>query len=71
MRRQARFSANNLVLVALSKPVLHPPGSLVRLNSGGPVGVVRSLGEDDRCLVKWLGRDDDPQLLPDRCLSLA
>ncbi len=71
MLNDERFSAKNLVVVqrgALTTPVLHP-GTFVRLNSGGPAGVVTDLLEDDRVRVTWMTADADHSVLPDRCLT--
>lgn len=53
MKRET-FRADDLKLIKRAEPRLHPPGSLVRLNSCGPVGIVQDLQEDDRCLVRML-----------------
>lgn len=70
--RRGRFRADDLkVVLAAPAARLLPPGSFVRLNSGGPVGVVMELMASDDVLVMWLTDDRQSSILPEACVSPA
>ena len=72
MLRRAHFSASHLQIVKrFSGGELPSPGSFVRLNSGGPIGVVSDLLTGDRVRVSWLTKSIVRSELPDRCLTLV
>lgn len=70
MKRKA-FQISDLRLVSPAVPVLHHVGALVRLRSGGPVGVVTARDVDDNLRVVWLGDQMAISVLPEVCLMSA
>ena len=72
MLNTAHFKAADLEIVKRSKSGDLPlPGSFVRLNSGGPVGVVTALLPNDEVRVTWLGLAIEKSVVPDRCVRLV
>ena len=73
MLNTAHFKSGDLEIVKrLQTGCLPSPGSFVRLNSGGPVGIVTALEHDDSVSVSWLGCwPIEHSVLPDRCVSLV
>jgi len=64
------FPMSELRIIAPAPPTtLHHPGSMVRLNSGGPVGVVEAVDEDDHVAVLWLVVPTQRSILPMQCVS--
>jgi hypothetical protein len=62
------FRPSDLILVKQARrSTLLPLGTFVRLNSGGPIGIIGKLDERDRATVHWLA--GKMSLLPDVCLS--
>lgn len=62
------FTPSDLILVKRAGPSrLKPPGSFVRLNSGGPIGIVLEIDANDLATVKWL--KSGLSKLPDVCLQ--
>ena len=67
-----KFLKVQLRLVRSAPPDrLHHPGSFVRLNSGGPVGVVTSIDASDHLTISWLTDGRQVSILPDVCVSPA
>lgn len=46
-----------------------PPGSFVRLRSGGPIGVVVELWDSDHVGIVWLTGLRQRSVLPDVCVE--
>lgn len=70
MFHKASFGADELLLVKRAhRGHLILPGAFVRLNSGGPVGLVADLLRDGRARVSWLTDPPTSSVLPDRCLT--
>ncbi len=64
------FPMSELRIIAPAPPTtLHHPGSMVRLNSGGPVGVVEAVDADDHVSVLWLVAPSERSVLPMQCVS--
>lgn len=66
------FDPSELIVIKRARPstLLHL-GAFVRLASGGPVGVISSLDEDDNATVAWLTAPPCASVLPDVCLVSA
>lgn len=66
------FDVRDLRLVAPAPPTtIHHPGTLVRLNSDGSVGVVTKVSADDAVSVTWLTMPLQHSVLPTVCVSSA
>jgi hypothetical protein len=62
------FRPSDLMVVKRAgRSSLKSPGSFVRLNSGGPLGVVESVDHNDRATVHWL--TGDRTQIADVCLT--
>jgi hypothetical protein len=69
MFQRDSFQPSALIVVKRARPsTLLGPGSLVRLASGGPVGIVTSLNANDEAGVRWLTTPAHESVLPDVCL---
>ena len=63
------FDPNSLIVLKRAVPsTLLLLGAFVRLRSGGPVGVIESLDEDDRARVVWLTSPPCRRVISDLCL---
>jgi hypothetical protein len=64
------FEPSALMVVKRAGPSsLKLPGAFVRLNSGGPLGVIQSIDADDRATVTWLTDPPCTRVVADVCLS--
>ena len=64
------FKPSDLIVVKrAAASTLLPLGAFVRLNSGGPLGIVTALNQDDQTTVQWLTVPPLTSTLPDVCLS--
>ena len=71
MLNTAHFNADDLEIVSRCESGNLPsPGSFVRLNSGGPLGVVSELMADDHVRVSWLVWPIEHSVIPDRCVGV-
>ena len=72
MLNRDSFEPSSLMVVKRAGPsTLLPPGSFVRLGSGGPIGVVQNIGSDDRATVLWLTAEPFTRTISDVCLVSA
>ena len=70
MQNNERFDAKSLVLLRRVKRQAVPhPGTFVRLNSGGPIGLVIDVDCDDRTNIHWLGSHN--QIIACECVCPA
>lgn len=69
MPHASAFPEDSLTTVERARyDVLTPPGSLVRLRSGGPIGVVSALSQDDDVTVTWFTAAFPQSIIPQVCV---
>lgn len=69
MQHRDSFTPSALVVVKRASPSsLKIPGAFVRLASGGPLGIIMTVGGDDFAHVRWLTCPPTESVLPDVCL---
>lgn len=66
------FEPSALIVTQRAGPsTLVAPGSVVRLRSGGPIGLVQNVDADDLATVVWFSNPRCTRLISDVCLSLV
>ena len=72
MLHRDSFRPSELIVIKRAPAsMLMPLGTLVRLNSGGPVGAVTGLDERDHVRVSWLTTPPLHSRLPEVCVTPA
>lgn len=72
MPHRDSFRPSDLIVVKRARPsMLLPLGSFVRLASGGPVGVLTAMDDNDKATVTWFTTPPCERVISDVCLVSA
>lgn len=63
-------AAARILIQKLDSTSRRGPGQIVRLNSGGPLGIVSDRTADGRLHVVWLNEAFDRSTLPAACVTV-